>query len=220
MKRLVTVGVFAIALLATAASAQSRTYTIDRNHSEVGFKVKHFFNKTYGQFSDFSGAIQFDPKNVAASTVEVTIRDSSINTENPKRDDHLRSEDFFWVEKHPTITFKSSKVVPGKSADNFQVMGDLTIRGVTKPVTLDVEFNGSGPVGIQGNNLGMQAGFTATTTVNRKDYGIVWNRQLDQGGVMLGDDVDITLSVAAVSRDPKPATPANADKSAAATDKK
>jgi len=219
MKRLVTLGVFAIALVASVASAQSRTYKIDRSHSEVGFKVKHFFNKTYGQFSDFSGEIQFDPKNVAASTVEVTIRDSSINTANAKRDDHLRTEDLFWVEKHPTITFKSTKVIPGKSENNFQVVGDLTIRGVTKPATLDVEYNGSGPVGIQGNSLGVQAGFTASTTVNRKDYGIVWNRQLDQGGVMLGDDVDITLSVAAVSRDPKPATPAS-DKSAAATDKK
>jgi polyisoprenoid-binding protein YceI len=201
LARLVACAVLGVGLLASVASAQSRTYTIDKAHSEVGFKIKHFFNKTYGQFSDFAGTIQFDPKNVAASTVEVTIQDSSINTENARRDNHLRSEDFFWVEKHPTITFKSTKVIPGKTPNNFQVLGDLTIRGVSKPVTLDVEYNGSGPVAIQGHSLGTQAGFNATTRVDRKDFGIVWNRQLDQGGVMLGDDVDISLSVAAISAD-------------------
>ena len=206
--RLVACAVLGVGLVASVASAQMRTYTIDKAHSEVGFKVKHFFNKTYGRFTEYSGTIQFDPKNVAGSSVEVAIADSSINTENARRDGHLKTEDFFWVEKYPTITFKSTKVIPSKSPNAFQVAGDLTIRGVTKPATLDVEYLGMGPLAIGGRSLGTQAGFTAKTTINRKDFGIVWNKTVDQGGVMLGDDVEISLDVAAVSPDPEAAAPA------------
>jgi len=213
MKRLAPLVMFAalgIGLVASVASADMKTYSIDKAHSEVGFKIKHLFNKTYGQFSDFDGTIQFDPKNVAASSVEVTIVDSTISTENARRDNDLRGESFFWVEKYPTMTFKSTKVIPSKNPTQFQVVGDLTLRGVTKPVTLDVEYNGMGPVAIQGRSMGTQAGFNAKTTINRKDFGIVWQRQLDAGGVMLGDEVDISLDVAAVSPD----KPAATDKSA------
>ena len=211
LARLVAYAVLGVGLTASVASAEARTYSIDKAHSEVGFKIKHLFNKTYGRFGDFSGTIQFDPKNVAASSVEVTIQDSTISTENARRDNDLRGESFFWVEKYPTMTFKSTKVIPSKSPNLFQVAGDLTIRGVSKPVVLDVEYNGMGPVAIQGHSMGTQAGFNAKTTINRKDFGIVWQRQLDAGGVMLGDDVDISLDVAAVSPDAKPAA---GDKSA------
>ena len=205
LARLVAYAVLGVGLTASVASAEARTYSIDKAHSEVGFKIKHLFNKTYGRFADFSGTIQFDPKNVAASSVDVTIQDSTISTENDRRDGDLRSENFFWVEKYPTMTFKSTKVIPSKDPNHFQVGGDLTLRGVTKPVVLDVEYDGMGPVAIQGHSMGTQAGFSAKTTINRKDFGIVWNRQLDAGGVMLGDDVDISLDIAAVSPDKPPA---------------
>jgi polyisoprenoid-binding protein YceI len=186
--------------LARAASAEPVTLQIDRAHTEVGFDVRHFFNKVHGRFTDFDGTIVYDPKNLAASSVAVTIRDSSINTANDRRDNHLRTQDFFWVEKYPTITFKSTKVLPGKDDKHFQVQGDLTIRGVTKPVTLDAEFLGMAGTAIGGMDLGTQAGFTATLTIpDRKEYGLVWNKSLDQGGMMLGDDVAITLNVAAFS---------------------
>lgn len=210
MKRLTLL--VATASLATvaigAAAAEPRTYTIDRTHSEIGFNIRHFFNKTHGRFNDYTGTIVFDPQNVAAGRVELSIRDTSIYTANERRDSHLRTEDFFWTEKYPNVTFKSTKVIPGKTANRFQVLGDLTIRDVTKPVTLDVEYLGMGPVAVGGRALGTQAGFQATTTIQRKDFGIVWNKAMDQGGVMLGDDVDIVLSVAAVSEDKPPATPA------------
>lgn len=208
MKRfasLLTGVAFALAVSASLASAEPRTYTFDRAHSEVGFNVRHFFNKTHGKFTDYTGTIVFDPDNLTASSTEVTIRDTSISTGNERRDNHLRTEDFFWTEKYPNITFKSTKVIPGKTTKEFKVEGNLTIRDVTKPVVLDVEFLGMGPLAIGGNDLGMQAGFDAKTKVNRKDFGILWNKNVDQGGVMLDDDVELVFSIAAVSRAPKPA---------------
>jgi polyisoprenoid-binding protein YceI len=199
--------VLALALIAaplSVASAAAMTFTIDKAHTEVGFDITHFFTKVHGRFTDFSGTIVADPKSVAASSVEVTIRDSSIFTANEMRDRHLRTADFFWADKYPNITFKSTKVVPGKDASHFQVLGDLTIRDVTKPVTLEADFLGMGPVAIEGKSMGTQAGFHATTTISRKDFGIVWNKALDQGGMMLADEVTITLDVAAMSTEPMP----------------
>lgn len=195
-------GVFvAVVALAPPALSAPRTYTFDMAHTEVGFDVRHFFTKVHGRFNEFTGSLVFDPENLTASSVEVAIKDSSIYTANDKRDGHLRSKDFFWAEQHPLITFKSTKVIPGKSADRFQVAGDLTMRGITKPVVLDVEFLGQGEISIGGNSQGVRAGFVGKTTVNRKDFDILWNRTLDSGGLMLGDDVDITLNVEAISRD-------------------
>ena len=211
MRRIVpVVAAFIVAALASVRPAVSDPLTmqIDRAHSEVGFDVRHFFNKVHGKFTDFSGSIVYDPKNLAASSVEVTIRDTSIFTANDRRDNHLRTQDFFWVEKFPTITFKSTKVVPGKDDKHFQVAGDLTMRGVTKPVTLDVEFLGMGPASIGGNDLGIQAGFLGTVTIpDRKEYGLVWNKTLDQGGTMLSDDVQLTLNVAAFAKNPNAPAP-------------
>jgi polyisoprenoid-binding protein YceI len=207
VKRLLLVAVAAasLGLSATFAAAEPKTFTIDRAHTEVGFNIRHFFTKVHGRFTDFQGTIVYDPKALTASSVEVTIRDSSISTGVDRRDGHMRTQDFFWTEKYPTITFKSTKVIPGKDDKHFQVAGDLTIRDVTKPVTLDVEFLGMGPVDIGGNSLGVQAGFDATTTVNRKDFGIVWNKTVDQGGAMLDDNVELVLNVAAFTPGDKPA---------------
>lgn len=201
----------ALVSLAGMAAAEPQTYKIDRSHSQVGFGVRHFFSKTHGSFSDFEGSIVYDPKNVVASAVQVTIRDTSVFTGNQRRDDHLRGEDFFWVEKHPLITFQSTKVVRGKG-NRFQVLGDLTIRGVTKPVTLDAEMLGMGKVTVEGRDMGTRVGFTAKTTVNRKDFGIVWNKTVDNQGVVVGnavlaDEVDIELAVEAFSA-PNPSTTA------------
>jgi len=199
-----------------AVAVDPRNFVIDRSHSEVGFNIRHFFNKTHGRFNDYTATIVYDPKDLAGSTVEVAIKDSSIYTANERRDNDLRGADFFWTEKYPMVTFKSTKVIPGKDEHHFQVAGDLTIRDVTKPVTLDVEYLGMGPVGIGGRDLGVQAGFVATTTISRKDYGIVWNKTLDQGGVMLGEDVEIALNIAAVNR-PRPTAAAASAPAPAAT---
>ncbi len=204
MKRAANFAAFiAVAVLASAslALATPKTLEIDPVHSEVGFNIRHFFSKVHGRFESYTGTVLFDDKALPASSVEVSIADSSINTQNGKRDNHLRSQDFFWVEKFPALTFKSTKVIPGKDKGHFKVLGDLTIRGVTKPVTLVVEYLGMGAVAIGGNSMGTRAGFQASTTINRKDFGIVWNKTLDTGALMLGDDVEIVLNVEAVQKD-------------------
>lgn len=225
MPRILTLLVAALSISATAFAAPE-TLNIDAGHSNVGFNVRHFFAKTPGRFTDYSGTVQFDPKNLSASSVNVTIQAASINTAHEKRDGHLKGGDFFEVEKHPTLTFKSTKVYAdgGKTAvvqgEKFKIDGELTIKGTTKPVTLDATFLGSGSIAIGGNSMGTVAGFEAVTKINRKDYNIVWNRALDQGGTMLGDDIEITLAVEAKTpQAPRPAAPAAAP-AAPATDKK
>ena len=181
---------------ASAASAAPLTFDIDKVHSQVGFSIRHFFSKVPGQFKDFSGTIVMDPKAPAASSVDVTIQAASIFTDNERRDGHLRSPDFFAADSFPTLTFKSTKVAPA-GKDKYKVTGDLTMRGVTKSVVLDVEFLGMGQVAIGGQAMGTKAGFDATTSVNRHDFGINWNKTLDPGGVMLGEDVAISLHIEA-----------------------
>jgi polyisoprenoid-binding protein YceI len=213
--RLLTLAAVLAPTLPAIAAAEPRLFGFDKSHSEVGFDIRHFFTKVHGRFNDYAGSIAYDPGNLEASTVSVSIADSSIYTANDRRDSDLRSPNFFDVAKNPTITFKSTKVIPGKDASHFQVAGDLNMHGVTKPVTLDVEFLGMGPVAVSGRSMGTQAGFVGKTTIKREDWGITWNRTLDQGGMMLGEDVEITLNIAAVSQD-KPAAPA----AAPAADKK
>jgi polyisoprenoid-binding protein YceI len=195
----------ALALLASAsiASAATTEFKIDPNHSIVGFSIRHFFSRVQGRFKDFSGTIQFDDKNPASSSVDVTIQASSITTENDRRDGDLRSPNFFSVDSFPTITFKSTKVTPaGENA--FKVDGDFTMHGVTKPVTLDVSFLGMGKVSMGGRMGRTIAGFEGKTTLNRKDYGIIWNQTLDQGGTMLGDDVAIAITIESGHSDAPP----------------
>jgi len=191
--------VFVLALAAGAASAATETLNLDSSHTRVGFSIRHFFTPVRGEFKNVKGTIALDQANLKESKVDVTIETASINTNNEKRDNHLRSADFFDAEKNPTITFVS-KTIDVK--DNKGTMtGDLTMHGVTKPVTLAVEVGGIGKMG-----QGTIAGFTASGKIDRKDYGILWNRTLDQGGTMLGDDV--TLEITVEAKTPPPPKPA------------
>jgi polyisoprenoid-binding protein YceI len=202
--RVAALAALTLVTFAGLASAEPKTFTFDKSHSEVGFNIRHFFSKVHGRFENYDGAIKFDENNLAASSVEVTIADSSINTQNERRDNHLRSQDFFWVDKYPTLTFKSTKVIPGGDKSHFQIAGDLTMRGITKPVVLDVEYLGMAPISIGGNSMGTRAGFAASVKINRKDFDIVWNKALDNGAVMLGEDVEIVLNIEAVEKVAKP----------------
>ena len=176
--------------VAAAAALSAETYTIDKNHSDASFQIRHFASKVRGRFSDFEGTIQADPAKPEASSVVFTIKTASIDTNQPDRDKHLRSADFFDAEKFPEITFKSSKFTPA-GKDKYNVTGTLTMHGVSKEVTLPVTFLGS-MKDPRGNEV---ASFELETKLNRKDFGINWNKTLDNGGVMLSDDVDVTISL-------------------------
>lgn len=191
------------ALFAQGAE-QPLPFTIDRSHSNVTFKVRHLMSSVSGRFNDFDAAIHLNRETPAASSVEFTIKAASINTDNEGRDKHLKSADFFDVEKFPTISFKSTAIAAAKGKkDVYDVTGDFTMHGVTKRITLPVAFLGFGKNG-RGHPM---AGFDIETTINRKDFGIVWNRALDEGGVVLGDDVKVAIALEAVQRPPAPPTP-------------
>ena len=181
----------------TASAAD--TFVIDKAHSEASFQVRHFVTKVRGRFNEFTGTIQVDRANPAASSVELNIQSASLDTGHPGRDKHLRSADFFDVEKFPEITFKSSRIVP-RGQDRYEVTGLFTLHGVSKELTVPVSF-----LGFVGSGPNEKAGFSADFTLNRKDFGIVWNRALDTGGTVLGDEVFITVNVEAGP--PKPAQP-------------
>lgn len=173
----------------------TRTLVIDKAHSEAVFQVRHLITKVRGRFSDFSGQIEFDEERPDVSSVTVTIDAASIDTNEPDRDKHLRSDDFFGVEHHPNITFQSTRVVK-KHATSFEVAGNLTIHGVTKAVTLPVTF-----LGVAKDPWGKdRAGFEAEITINRKDYGLAWNAALETGGFLVGDEVKISLSIQGVAQ--------------------
>jgi polyisoprenoid-binding protein YceI len=195
--------------LASSAAAKPQVFAIDPVHSRVGFTVRHFFTKVSGNFTQFQGQVSYDSDSPAGSGIRAEIDAASITTQNDRRDKHLKSSDFFDVEKFPKITFTSTKVTVAEGG-NLLVEGDFTMHGVTKPVTLTVSFIGSG-LGGQGE---MRAGFEATTRLNRKDYGVLWNRTLDQGGTMLGDDVDIAIAVEGVSPPPTPPAAKEGEKAA------
>ena len=182
---------FALALVAAAAVAAPQTYVVDRAHSEADFSVRHMMSKVTGKFDDFSGVVNLDRAKPAASSVEFTIKTASINTGNADRDKHLRTGDFFDAEKNPEIKFKSTSIAASKTKNVYDVTGDLTMRGVTKRVTLPVEF-----LGFQKDPWGNErAGFQLETKLNRKDYGINWNKALDNGGFLVGDDVTISINL-------------------------
>lgn len=179
-------------VLAAAAPAAADTWTVDTSHSGAYFSVKHMMvTNVRGQFRDVKGSVEFDGKSLAGLTVQATIDASTIDTRDDKRDEHLRSADFFDVANHPTIEFKSKKAVPAGEG-KIKLVGDLTMRGVTKEVTLDVE----GPTpAVQDPWGNTRVGATATTTINRKEFGINWNKTLDAGGVVVGDEVRVTLEM-------------------------
>ena len=178
--------------MTTQTATAVRTLEVDRSHSEVAFQVRHLLGKVHGRFADFAGTIQFNPDNPQASQVDVTIQAASIDTAEAQRDQHLRSADFFDVENIPTLTFKSASVTPhGNNA--YDVVGDLSIHGVTKQVTMPASF-----LGVARDPWGNEKfGFEAELTVNRKDYGLLWNAALETGGFLVGDEVKIMLSVQA-----------------------
>jgi polyisoprenoid-binding protein YceI len=182
--------------MTTQAVPQTTTWVIDKAHSEIEFAVKHMmFTTVKGQFTEFSGTIVEDAADATRSSVDVTIDVASISTRDAKRDEHLRSSDFFLAETHPTITFKSTSVV-ARGTDHLSVTGDLTVKGNTRSVTLDVNKTGSGT-----NPWGQQvAGFTGTTQISRKDFGLEWNVALETGGVLVGETVKISLEVEATKQ--------------------
>lgn len=176
---------------APAARADKETFVFDKNHTEFSFKVRHFVSKVGGRFTKFDGTIEIDRANPAASAVNLKIEAASIDTGNPAREKHLNSPDFFDTAKFPEITFNSTKIV-AKSKDVYEVTGNLTIKGVTKPVVLTVAANGFAGDG----HGGQKAGFDVTGKLNRKDFGVSWNGIVD-GNAMLSDDVDLVISVEA-----------------------
>ena len=181
----------ALAVIAVSASAQTDQWQIDKVHSTVGFSVRHMVvAKTTGEFNEFDGSLGFDGQNLAAGTVEVNVQMASVDTDDAKRDEHLRGADFFDVANFPTMIFKSKKVIPGKDGA-FQLVGDLTIRGTTKEVTFDCEFHGviNDPWG------NTRAGFSAGTKINRQDFKVSWSKALDTGGVVVGDEVTVQLEL-------------------------
>ncbi len=170
------------------------SYSIDKAHSEATFQVRHLITKVRGHFTDFAGTIAFDPDQPADSHVSFTVSAASIDTGVEDRDKHLRSEDFFHVEKFPTLTFESTRAVK-KSAQDFDVTGTLTIRGVAKEVTLPVTYLGTAK-DPWGNT---RAAFESEIAINRKDYGLVWNAALETGGFLVGDEVKISVSIQAIA---------------------
>lgn len=171
------------------------TYAFDKAHTSIGFGVKHMVISTVkGRFTDYSGTIIHDTEDVTRSSIEVTIQTASINTDNQQRDDHLRSADFFDAAGHPTITFKSTRIM--RRGEGFVAMGDLTIRGTTRQVELPFQL--FGPIEAMGST---RLGADATLTIDRKDYGVSWSRVLDNGGLVVSDEVTIELHVELIRQD-------------------
>ena len=176
----------------SATATAVKSLAIDKTHSEATFQVRHLVTKVRGRFTDLGGSIAFDEASPERSTVTFTIQAASIDTGTPDRDAHLRSGDFFHVEQYPTISFASTEI-KARGGNEFDVTGDLTMRGVTKRITLPVTFLGTAkdPWGNQ------KLGFETETTINRKDYGLTWNAALETGGFLVGDEVKISVSIQA-----------------------
>ncbi len=193
----------ALCVFAPSVSAAADTWQIDPAHSSAQFSVTHLTISTVrGEFGKTSGTIEYDGKDVASIKVDVTIDAASITTRNDYRDNDLKSDHFFDVAKYPTITFKSKKVAAG-TGGGFQLVGDLTIHGVTKEVTLDVAQPSKIIKGMRGET---RVGASAATKINRQDFGVKWNAALDGGGVVVSDMVAITIDIEAMI--PPPAAPA------------
>lgn len=192
---------FAAALIAVALpvlpALAAEVHTIDASHSEVSFQVRHLVTQVRGNFNEYEGTINLDPANLERSSVDFRIKAASIDTNNADRDKHLRAEDFFHTEKYPEITFKS-KSIKKAGKDTYNVTGTLTLRGVAKEVTLPVTWLGSvkDPWGNE------KAGFSTEVTLNRKDYGINWNAALDNGGVVLSDEVKVAINLETQKKNP------------------
>ena len=180
-------------------AADTATYRIDVSHSRLVFKIRHFVSKVEGRFDRWNGSILTDPTDFSKGSVNVSIETASINTNNESRDRDLRSGNFFAADSFPALTFVSTRVELKGTA--IKIFGDLTMRGISKPVILEGEYLGrQGAIG-----PGERIGFEASTKVNRLDWGLTWNRLAEGGGAMLGDDVTIEMTVAGVRPRPRPA---------------
>jgi len=189
--------IICIFALAASSSAHATTWEIDPVHTSVQFSVRHMtISNVRGEFTKVSGKVLSEGTDPGRVKIEATIDASTIDTRETKRDKHLKSADFLDVEHYPTITFKSKKVEPAASG-KWKLSGDLTIRGVTKEVILDVEGPSEEVKDPKGN---IRIGAHATATINRKDFGLKWNRLLEAGGVLVGDDVAITIDVEAIKQ--------------------
>jgi polyisoprenoid-binding protein YceI len=178
----------------TIPTIATGTYAIDPTHSRIGFVARHaMVTKVRGSFNEFEGSGYFDTENPASSNLTLTIQAASIDTRNADRDGHLRSNDFFDMETYPEITFAST-AVDQVDAENFRVTGDLTIKGVTKPVTVDFEYTGTA-VDPYGNQ---RIGLDGKTTINRKDWGVSWNAALETGGVLVSEKITLEFEVSAI----------------------
>jgi polyisoprenoid-binding protein YceI len=191
-RHFISMFVGAVLVAQQASAGTPKNYVIDAAHSSAGFKVKHLMSKTAGHFQDFSGSFTFDDSNPKNFKGAFVIKTASIFTNQPKRDAHLKSADFFDVEKHPEITF-SPKEFKQAGKGRYKLTGDMAMHGVTKAVTFDVEYLGGGkdPWGNE------KVGFTASTKINRKDFGLTWNKVLETGGLLVGEEVEIEVQVEA-----------------------
>ncbi len=191
MRRSASVSCIFALVLGFAAAAHAANWNVDGSHTTVGFSVSHIFTSVQGRFDRFDGTVVFDPEKPESAIVRATVEAASINTNHTKRDKHLRSDDFFDVEKHPTLSFESTGGVTDMQENRGKLAGNLTIHGVTKPVVFDVTFRGQGkdPWG------NVRAGFAASLSINRKDYGLNWNEVLETGGLLVGEEVEIRIDV-------------------------
>ena len=188
--------VAAVLVFLAATAVQADEYVLDQPHSNVTFTVRHMaISKVRGTFNEFSGNLNLNPADTSKWSCEATIQVASIDTRNEKRDGHLKSGDFFDAENFPTISFTSTKFIP-KGDNKFDIEGNLTMRGVTKPVTLQAELTGQ-VLDPWGNE---RIGATAKTTVNRMDYGVSWDNVMETGGLVVSHEVDIVLEIEAVKK--------------------
>ncbi|AQQ52093.1 YceI family protein [Planococcus lenghuensis] len=166
---------------------------VDASHSSIGFTVKHMMiSKVRGAFNSYEASVETKEKDLTDAAIEFKIDVASIDTGSEDRDNHLRSADFFDAEAYPHITFAATEVRP-QSGDDYELIGDLTIKGVTRPVTFKAEFEGAGT-----NPWGQEVvGYSAETTINRKDFGLTWNQALETGGVLVGEDIKISVDIQA-----------------------
>jgi len=200
MKRVIVFAAVSFLMSATWTSAEMSKWKIDHDHSTVGFQVKHMVvSSTKGKFLVYTGVVEMDPETKEFKTIEAEIQTDSVFTDHEKRDEHLRSPDFFDVKKYPTMTYKMKSYK--KTGDSYTAIGDITLRGVTKELTLVGTFNGvaKDPWG------NMRAGFTGEGTLNRKDFGMEFSKMLDNGGLMVGDEVKIMLEVEVIQEKKSPA---------------
>lgn len=198
MKRIAVIGFWLACLLPAVVAAEPAHWNVDPEHSTIEFRVAHMVvSKTSGRFMDYSGFVEMDAEAGAFKAIEATIKTASVNTNHEKRDAHLRNADFFDVEKFPTMTYKMKSYK--KTGEGYTAIGDFTLRGVTKEITLTGNFNGvsKDPWG------NTRAGFHADGKLNRKDFGMVWNKTLDSGGLVVGDEVYLHLDIECIKAKPQ-----------------